>query len=215
MAEDAIVVDGDAAIRRHQLAVGQLHQRVDLGSAGVILLCQPEEADQHVGQVDLQLAADAGPAHQVTRLEDQQAGADVHMHAGHLVGVGRRDLFDAGAADAGEEDHRLLGGIVDDHAGVELAGDFQALLDQHLLDGKALDLQAEHVLRGLFGLGRVAGLLDAAQAGPARHPGLRLDHRLTADLLGDGARLLGCARHPALGDGDFVLLQKLFALVFV
>ncbi len=132
-----------------------------------------------------------------------------------LSGWATRDLFDAGAAHAGKDDHRLLSRVVDDHPGVELAGDLDPLLDQHLLDGKVLDLQAEHVLGRLFGLGGVAGLLDAAEAGPAGDPGLGLDHRLTADLLGDAPRLLRCARHAALGDGDLELLQQLFALIFV
>ena len=110
---------------------------------------------------------------------------------------------------------RLLGRVVDDDPGVELAGDLDPLLDQHLLDGKVLDLHAQHVAGRLLGLGGVAGLLDAAQPGPARDPGLGLDHHLAADLLGDLARLLRRARHAALGDGNLELLEQLFALILV
>ena len=207
MAKDAVIVHGDAAIGGHDRAVGELHQGVDLGGAGVVLPGQAVEAGQHAAQFQLQFAADAGLAHQVPRLKIEQARAHVHVQPRHLVRVGGGDLFDAGPADAGKEDHRLLGRVVNDDAGIEFAGDLDPLLDQHLLYGEILDLHAQHVAGGLFGLGGVAGLFDAAQPGPACDPGLGLDHHLAAQLLGDAPRLLRRPRHAALGDGDFEFFQ--------
>ncbi len=68
---------------------------------------------------------------------------------------------------------------------------------------------------GLFGLGRVAGLFDAAQPGPARDPGLGLDHHLAADFLGDLAGLLRGAGYAALGNRDLELLEQFLALILV
>jgi hypothetical protein len=210
VAKDGIIVHGDPAVSGHQLAIRQLHQRVDLGSAGLVLLSQGKETDQDVRQVHLQLTADAGPADQVAGLELEQSGAHVDMHAGHLVRVGGRDLFDAGAAHAGKEDQRLLSGVVNDHPGIELAGDLQPLLDQDLFHGKVLDAHPQHRSGRLFSLVWVARLFDPSQAGPAGDPGLGLDHHLPTDLFGDAARLLRVRATPPLGTGILNCLSSSF-----
>ena len=67
----------------------------------------------------------------------------------------------------------------------------------------------------LFGLGRIAGLFYATQAGATCHLGLGFDHHLTTELLCDLIGLLWCSRQTTSGHGDVVLLQEFLALILV
>ena len=127
-------------------------------------------------------------------------------------GVVGGHLFDVDAALAGSHHHHAAPRSVEDHAQVDLLADVRGRVDQHLLDGQALDVHAEDASGDLFRLGRRLGQLDAAGLAAAADQHLRLDDDRAADALGDCPRLGRGRCHVARGTGTAVLPEDAFCL---
>jgi hypothetical protein len=82
------------------------------------------------------------------------------------------------------------------------------------VDGVALDVHAEDLLRVLVGLVGGLGDLHAAGLAAAADLDLRLDDGDAADLLGGGLCFFGGGRDDALEHGHAVLLEQVACLVF-
>ena len=213
--KDGIVVDGEAAVGGIEVTAGGLDEGVDLGGAGFVGAGKVVELDEQCSQASLEPAADACLAHEVAGLVVLEAKVYVDVGAGDPVRVGGGDLFDAGAAYAGEHDEGGLGPIVDDDAGVKFAGDVELFFDEDLFDGKAFDFHAEHSAGRAGGLVGGGCFFDAADAGTSGDPGLGLDHDGPGDLGGKVSRLVGGGGDAALRYGDVELLEERFSLIFV
>jgi hypothetical protein len=101
-------------VHHHQVEVGQLHARVELGQLGVVPVDDPphEDVDQRVA-VEMQLdITDRG------EIVGHDHGAE---HRGHMehVGVHRRDLALVHRPIAGPEVDRTLGELADTAAGAD------------------------------------------------------------------------------------------------
>ncbi len=79
----------------------------------------------------------------------------------------------------------------------------------------ALDVESEDRLRGLFGIRRSLGDLDAAGLAATARLDLRLDDGHAAELLGCRAHLRGRLGDDAGEHGNTVLLEHLTGLVLV
>ena len=86
---------------------------------------------------------------------------------------------------------------------------------QRRLHDVALDVQSEDVASARLGFSGRRRELDPTCLPATAGEDLRLDDDRAAELLGRHARLLWCARQPAVGDGNPSLSKQLLALILV
>ena len=216
MLVERVVVDRELRVEGFHLAVRRHDQRVDLAEHRV-------GADEGVVEAlddaeDLLLLArivDPGSVDQAAGLVGLEALEGVDVQAGKRLGPVGGDLLDVDPALLREHEERLLLAPVERDREVVLVRDVGGLLDPELADDVAVDVQAEDRLGVLCSLVGRVGELDPAGFPTAAGQHLGLDHDLTADLLGRGARFVRGLREPPLGDGDAEPLEELLALVLV
>ena len=114
-----------------------------------------------------------------------------------------------------EEQQGLLGAAVEGDGEVELAGDGDALLEQHALDALPADRHAEDRVERLLELVAVAHDAHAAGLAPAAAQHLRLDGERPAETAGRSPSLLDAAHELRRQHRDAELGEELLALVFV
>ena len=206
------VVGGDAAVERHHAPVAGRHQRVDLRGPRLDAASDLPEPNTG-GRESLGFRGhNAGAAPEGGERGDVRRRDRIERQLGHRPRVLLRDLLDAAAAAAGDQQHRAAPAVVEDDAGEALAGDLEALLDEHLGDRKPLDGTAEDAGGRLLGSRGVGGEGDQPLPGPAGRPRQPLDHHGAAERAcrlarrGSG-RGRGAARHGQPGRS-----QHLFAL---
>ncbi len=144
-----------------------------------------------------------------------EAERGVDVLAGDRVGVLRRDLLDVDAAAGRHHGDRPALAAVHRDADVELVDEVDGALDEHPVDGVALQVHPEDAPRGLAELALVVGELDAAGLPAAADLHLRLhgdgvaDRGAGLDGLVDRRRQLGRRR------GDARVREDALGLVLV
>jgi hypothetical protein len=133
------------------------------------------------------------------------------------------DLLDFDAAFLTRHDHGFLRGSIEHDSEIQLTRDLEALFDEHALDHTAFgpgliryEAHAEHLRRGVADLGWALHDLDAATLASAAGMNLRLhDSDAATQPLRNRARVVRIECDLATRDGHSILLEDLFALIFV
>ncbi len=215
MAIECVVVHGDLAVQRHELAVAGDDQRVDLGQAGVGVeedLVEPLRDLDEGGGVLLGQADAVGQDARQVRLEPQER---VRRDLDDLVGHGGGDFLDVHAAFTARHEHDAPAGTVEHGAEIDLLADVGGGVDEHLLHRQPLDRHAENLVGALLGLAGRLGELDAAGLAAPADQHLRLDHDWAAQPHGNVAHLSGRVRDFAARHGNAVLGKNPLGLIFV
>ena len=146
LARLGLVLHLHVGVERDEAAVLQLGERVDLGERHVAVAEELGEPGDDGGEALERLAGHAGGGDHLLGLVvgDRLQVRDVT--APDVVGVLLGHLLDVDPAHVGEQDQRLLGGAVPDHARVVLLLDLGLGVDQHAARHVAVDLQLQDVL---------------------------------------------------------------------
>ena len=202
LARDRLVLHLHVRVERHEAAVLELGERVDLGERHVAIAEQPRQAGEDRREAVERAAGHAGGGDHLLGLEVGEGQQVGEVAAADVVGVLLGDLLDVDAAHVAEQQQRPLAGAVPDHAGVVLLLDRGLGVDEHAARHVAADLELEDRLGVLGGLVGGVGELHAAGLHAPAGQHLRLDHRRATDPLRDLARLVGGRGEAEVGDRD-------------
>jgi hypothetical protein len=222
VAEEGVVVEAELGVQGQEAPVGGDHQGVDLGQravAGDERHVQPADGGRAgLGEVPVQVEPEGEPAD----LERQQAQRGIGHRPEDLLRRAGGDLLDVHAARLGRHHDGRPGLPVEGDGQVQLAGDGERLLDQHLLDDDPLggrlrraEAHPEDPAGGGLGLGRRPGHRDAPRLAAAAGVDLGLHHHLAAQPRGRRPGRLRGVGHLAPRHGDAELLQERLGLVLV
>ena len=213
VAEQRVVVDRDLRVERDDRAVVELHERVHLDEGRVALLQQLVQAPQHVGRSLARV--DRQRADELAHVERPQPEHRVDVHPAQRLGTGASELLDVHAALGGHHREVVAGRAVEQHRRVELPGDRQQLLDEHLGHLVALEVRPEHAGGFLGGpFGRVDEH-DAPALAATADLHLHLHDAPAAELTGGVRGLLRRLGDDPARRHDAVSAEELLALVFV
>ena len=212
LAGHSLVLHLHVGIERHEGAVLQLGERVDLGERHVVVEEQPGEASEYGRGALQRLAGDTGRGDDLLGLEVGERFERREVAAADVVRVLLGDLLDVDPAHVAEQHQGLLGRAIPDNARVVLLLDLGLGVDEHAARHVAVDLQLQDLAGMALGfLGGVGELHAAGLHTPPRED-LRLDHGRTADALRDLARLGGVGREAVVGHRDAGALYDLAGL---
>ena len=119
----SLVLHVHVGVERHERAVLELAERVDLGQRHVVLQEQPREPAEDRRQAVERRAADAERGDQLLGLPVRERTDRGEVRAGDVIGMLLGDLLDVDPAHVGEQHHRALANPVPDDAGVVLVLD--------------------------------------------------------------------------------------------
>jgi len=211
VAEGGVLVRLQLGIPGDDPAVARHHQRVDLGSEGVLLGDRPVELADDLGQ-GRRVLAEPGLEREPPQLEVERSAPGVRVELGDRLRRVLGNRLDVHPT-LGRE-HQDVGAVVsiDGEAEVDLLGDVERALavdERHL---EALDVHADDRLGGGPRLLRRLGELDAPRLAPAADGNLRFD-RDRPDLPGCLGRLVRCPGHLSRRYGDAEGGEDLLGLV--
>ena len=203
------VVDRHLGVERTDPAFRGDDQRIDLAECRVGLLeAAVEGGHDPFDLLAFALVRDTGE--QLARVVRLEALERIDMDAHQRIGALGGDLLDLDPALRGEHEQRLAGATVERDREVVLAGDVRGGLDPEAAHDMPPDIEPQDLRRPGLRLVRPVGELHPAGLPAATGQNLRLHHDRPAELLGRGARLRRCRRHPPRRDRDPEASQELF-----
>ena len=167
LARHGLVLHLHVGVERHEAAVLELGERVDLGERHVALAEQPRQPGQDRREAVERAAGHARGGDHLLGLEVGERQQVGEVAAPDVVGVLLGHLLDVDPAHVAEQHQRPLAGAVPDHARVVLLLDLGLGVDEHAARHVAADLELEDRLGVRGGLVGRVGELDAAGLHPA------------------------------------------------
>ena len=215
--EVGVLVQRHLAVQGDDLALGGLHQRVDLDQGGVLALVHLAEQLQHAGDLGGVVTVEPGGGDDLVGLGLVDADVRVDRDPGQRLGTLDGELLDLHAALSRAHGEVAAVGAVEQQGEVVLLGDVRRpsaiitfcttwpLMSRPRMSGGLLG----RLLRGLRDL-------DAARLAATAGLDLCLDHHdRAADLRRRGRRLLRGDGGDAAQDGNPVFLEDVSRLVLV
>src|SRR6185437_4582498 len=223
MPEYCVGIDVDFGVERNKLAGFGHDERIHLHEARVLLHVELVQRRGDRLEFRYLRTLETEAEGNLPRLIRLQARRRMHRHGQDLLGRLLRDLLDVHAAGSGgdERDAALL--AIESQRQIDLALDLRARLHIDALHRQALGtglfgLQArsEHRGGGTAHRLRIARQLDAAGLAAATGMYLSLDDPdRPADRVGRRDRLIRAGGDAARRNGDSVIPEYLFSLIFV
>jgi hypothetical protein len=202
LARPRLVLHVHVGVERHERAVLELAQGVDLGEGHVALEEQPREASKDRRDPGQGAAGDPGGGDHLLGHEVAEGLDRREVAAADLVGLLLGHLLDVDAPDRREDHHGALAQAVPDDARVVLLLNLGARVHQDPTRHVPADLEPQDRLGVLGGLRGGVGELDAPRLHAPAGQDLGLDDRRPADPLRRGARLVSRGGEAEVGDGD-------------
>jgi len=213
--EVGVLVEGDLAVERDDVALLGEDERVHLDEGRVLAGVDLVELHEDIGDLLDEVLRESGGPCDLDGLRVVDAAARVDLDAGERLRLLHGELLDLHAAlDAGQREVGAVG-AVEEHREVELAGDAGAAGDHDATDDVALDVESEDGPGRCLRLIGVLRDLDTAGLSATTGLDLRLDDGHAAQLLGSRTHLLGGVGDDARKHRDPVLLKQVSGLVLV